>query len=169
MKNLIQKTIVLGAMVLCGLSLSYGQSYVKGDNLLNLGVGFGGGFGMPIGVSFEHGFSDKISGGIYARYATTEENFGMASAKWTYIFGAVRASYHFNFNVEGLDPYLGVLLGYNYAKAETTGAMNFAADAGGLVYGGHAGARYFFSQKFGVFAEVGYGIGNLNAGLTFKL
>jgi len=170
MKSLMKKTIAVGAMVLFGLSLSYGQAYEKGDNLLNIGVGFGGSLGMPMGISFEHGFSDKISGGIYAGYASKEENFGVASAKWTYILGAARASYHFDFNVEGLDPYLGVILGYNYAKSELTGTMaGWSADAGGLVYGGHAGARYFFSQKFGIFAEVGYGLGNLNAGLTFKL
>lgn len=170
MKSFIKKSIAVGAMVLFGLSLSYGQSYEKGDNLLNIGVGFGGGFGMPIGISFEHGFSDKISGGAYVGYASTSENFGAASWKWTYGLAAARASYHFDFNVEGLDPYLGVILGYNYAKGEwTSGSGAFAPSAGGVVYGGHAGARYLFTPKFGIFAEVGYGLGNLNAGIAFKL
>jgi hypothetical protein len=65
-----------------------------------------------------------------------------------------------------------VILGYNYAKGEWDGGGNTAwpaPSAGGVVYGGHAGARYFFSPKFGIFAEVGYGLGNANAGLAFKL
>src|SRR5690554_2851143 len=140
MKNLFKKTMLLSVMFLSGLALSYGQSYEKGDNLLNIGIGIGGTFGTPIGLSFEHGFSDKISGGVYVGYAGKEENMGFASWKWTHILGAARASYHFDFNVENLDPYLGVILGYNYAKGEwTTGGGNWPTpSAGGLVYGGHA-------------------------------
>lgn len=162
--------MLVGLMLMIGTTLTYGQSYEKGDNLLNIGVGFGGGFGMPIGLSYEYGFSDKISGGIYAGYASTSENLGVASWKWTYMLGAARASYHFDFNVENLDPYLGVMVGYNYAEGEwDTGGTNWASpSAGGVIYGGHAGARYMISPKFGIFAEVGYGIGNLNAGLAFK-
>ncbi len=171
MKSLFKKVVSAAAMMVFGLSLSYAQSYEKGDNLLNIGVGFGGGFGMPIGLSFEHGFSDKISAGAYLGYASTSEDFGVAKWKWTYGLAAARASYHFDFNVENLDPYLGVILGYNYAKGEWSsgGSGAFSPSAGGVVYGGHAGARYYLSSKFAVFAEVGYGLGNLNAGVAFKL
>ena len=31
------------------------------------------------------------------------------------------------------------------------------------------GARYFFTEKIGGFAELGYGFYNLNLGVTFKL
>jgi hypothetical protein len=169
MKSLIKKVVAVGAMMVLGLTLSFGQSYEKGNSLLNIGVGFGGGFGMPIGLSYEYGFSDKISGGVYLGYASTSENFGVAEWKWTYGMGAARASYHFDFNVEGLDPYLGVMLGYNYAKGDwSSGSFNVNPSAGGVLYGGYAGARYLFTEKFGIFAEVGYGIGNLNAGLAFK-
>ena len=30
------------------------------------------------------------------------------------------------------------------------------------------GARYFFTENVGAFAELGYGISNLNLGVTFK-
>ena len=157
---------------LSSYSLCLGQAYQKGDNLLNLGVGIGGTYGMPIGLSFEHGFSDKISGGVYLGYASKEENFGFAAWKWMHLLGVARASYHFNFNVENLGPYAGVILGYNYAKGEWSNGAggNWATpSAGGVVYGGHVGARYLFSSSFGIFAELGYGLGNVNAGITFKL
>ncbi|HMR17660.1 MAG TPA: hypothetical protein PKA53_00045 [Sphingobacterium sp.] len=168
----LKQILTTAVLAACVSTASMAQSYEKGDNLLNVGVGLGGSLGMPIGLSYEHGFSDKISGGAYVGYASKSENFGAWSWKWTYMLAAARASYHFDFNVDKLDPYLGVILGYNYAKGEWEGGGAGAwtgADAGGVVYGGHAGARYFLSPKFGLFAEVGYGLGNLNVGLTFKL
>lgn len=167
------KKLFLGLLV-AGLTTTavQAQEYKKGDNLLNIGIGLGGGFGTPIGLSFEHGFSDKISGGAYVAYASRTEPLGAwGDYKYTYILTAARASYHFDFGVEKLDPYLGAILGYNIASAKWsgTGASPATASAGGVIYGGHAGARYFFSEKIGAFAEVGYGIGNLNVGIAFKL
>lgn len=170
MKNFTMKTLAL-ALVALGLSIStsFAQTYSKGDNLLNLGIGLGGGFGTPIGFSYEHGFSDKISGGVYASYSSEEMPVWTSTLKWTYILAAARASYHFDFGVENLDPYVGVILGYNAASSKWTGSSFPTAKAGGVIYGGHAGARYFFSEKIGVFAEAGYGVGTLNVGLAFKL
>lgn len=167
------KNLFLGLLV-AGLTSTavQAQDYKKGDNLLNIGVGLGGGFGTPIGLSFEHGFSDKISGGAYVAYASRTEAFGAwGDYKYSYILTAARASYHFDFGVEKLDPYVGAILGYNIASTKWTGsgANPSTASAGGVIYGGHAGARYFFSEKIGAFAEVGYGVGNLNVGIAFKL
>jgi len=167
------KKLVL-AIVLTGLGItaSFAQTYSKGDNLVNAGIGLGGGFGTPIGLSFEHGFTDKISGGAYAAYASKTEAFGFGDFKYTYLLAAARASYHFDLGVEKLDPYIGVILGYNIASVKWSGGGALPAGTsagGGVIYGGHAGARYFFSEKIGVFAEAGYGVGNLNVGLTFKL
>src|SRR5690606_25910990 len=106
---------------LAGYSYSFGQAYQKGDGLLNIGVGVGGALGTPIGLSYEKGFSDKISGGVFLGYAGKKEDFGFASYKWTYALGGLRASYHFDFNADKLDPYIGVILGYNYAKGSWDG------------------------------------------------
>lgn len=171
MKKSILKLVMLGVFIMSA-QFAQAQNYQKGDNLLNFGIGVGGDLGLPIGLSYEIGFSDKISGGIYAGYSSKTQNVVIADWKWTHIMGAARASYHFNFNVDKLDPYVGVMLGYNYAKGKWSnggGAGWPEPSAGGVIYGGHAGARYMFSNKMGVFAEVGYGIGNLNAGITFKL
>lgn len=166
LKTVVAVLLLTGA----GISSAFAQAYSKGDNLLNIGVGLGGGFGTPIGLSFEHGFSDQISGGAYVAYANKKVPTGMGDFKYTYILTAARASYHFDLSVENLDVYLGAIFGYNIASAKWTGTGAVpGASAGGLIYGGHAGARYFFSEKIGLFAEAGYGVGSLNVGLAFKL
>lgn len=169
MMNLKKLAITLVVIGL-GTVSSFAQTYSKGDNLVNVGIGLGGGFGTPIGLSYEHGFTDKISAGAYAAYASEKVPTGFGDFKYTYILTAARASYHFDLGVDKLDPYLGVILGYNIASAKWTGAGAMpASSAGGVIYGGHAGARYFLSDKIGLFAEAGYGVGTLNVGLTFKL
>lgn len=67
------------------------------------------------------------------------------------------AKYHFNFGVEPLDVYAGVLLGANVSFP-----TNFGFD-----YGGFAGATWFFTDKMGVTLEGGYPYW-LNAKFTLK-
>ena len=59
-----------------------------------------------------------------------------------------RASWHPNFEVDSLDVYLRIKLGYNIAFNNEWG--------GGFSGGGCAGARYFFTDNVGVFGEFGY-------------
>lgn len=171
MSNFIKNSAIIWCVLLAGYNYTFAQAHQKGDGVVNIGVGVGGGLGTPVGLSYEYGFSDKLSGGIFLGYAGLKEDFGFASYKWTYILGGARASYHFNFNVERLDPYVGIILGYNYAKGSWDGSgSNWPTpSAGGVVYGGHAGARYYLSEKLALFGEVGYGLGALTAGIAFKL
>lgn len=67
------------------------------------------------------------------------------------------AKYHFNFGIEPLDVYAGVLLGANVSFPP-----NFGFD-----YGGFAGATWFFTDKMGVTLEGGYPYW-LNAKFTLK-
>ena len=59
-----------------------------------------------------------------------------------------RFSWHPNFEVRGLDPYVTLKLGYNIAVTEYF--------KGGFSYGANVGMRYFFTNNIGVFAELGY-------------
>lgn len=96
--------------------------------------------------------------------------------KWnyTFIYAGARASYHFaeilNVDNKKFDPYGGATLGFRYAGYhDTYGYNDYVSPYNSGVYLGiHAGARYFFSEKIGGFAEVGYGVSALKIGLTAK-
>ncbi|HEX7366922.1 MAG TPA: hypothetical protein VF273_07495 [Pelobium sp.] len=170
MKKATQKILLaIVAIATLGLTSASAQVYQKGDNLLNLGIGLGGGFGTPIGASFEHGFTENISGGAMVTYSgVTTPGFG-GDIKYSYIIAGVRASYHHDFGIENLDTYGGVMLGYNVASVSYPSAYaGPKATAGGVAYSGFVGARYYFTPKLGAFGEVGYGVANLSVGLALK-
>lgn len=144
---------------------------VKGKNFVNAGIGLGtygfaGTGGLPITASFEHGFSDKISAGLYA---------GIISRKyydnWKYKYTVIgaRGSYHFNevLNVSNpkLDVYGGISL---YYRGYTVKYETEKASAGEIDFGLHVAARYMFSNNIGGYAELGYGISPLQLGVSFK-
>lgn len=140
----------------------------KGDKFLNVGLGLGGGYygytgSIAIGGSFEVGVADNITVGAVGAY----RGYEFASA---YRLGA-RGSYHFNellnISEDKLDVYAGVGLIYGgWTWKETyVGIRN---SYGGIDFGGHIGARYFFKPALGAFAEVGFGVAPLQLGLSFK-
>jgi hypothetical protein len=166
------KTISVLALFLVATIFAANAQYENGSSYLNVGVGLGGGLGLPIGVSYEKGITDNISVGGYAGYASSSQDYGFGiKSSLTYIIVGARGSYHFtNLGIDKLDPYVGALLGYNIASSKVTGAPVgwTQPSVGGLAWGGHAGARYAFTDKFGGFAEVGYGIAYLTVGLSVK-
>lgn len=159
---------------LAGSNLSFAQ-FAKGQKDLNIGIGLGSNYGLPIGASLDFGITDNISLGAYLGYAskTEELGFGFVSYKWNYtaILMGARAAYHLKL-VDNLDTYGGVLLGYNYGSVSLQGDRNgfFGAEPeyGGLAWAGFIGGRYRFSERMGAFAELGYGIAILQAGLNVK-
>lgn len=174
MKTTIKHVSLFALVMVLGTSLSFGQAYEQGDKLLNLGVGVGSQFMAagakgtpPVGLSLEFGMSDKISVGAYAGYAGAKVETMVGDWKYNYIIVGGRGSYHFDFGVENLDPYAGAILGYNIASVSSDSNLP-TASAGGFIWGAHAGARYFFSPRFGAFGEVGYGIAWLNVGVALK-
>lgn len=160
--------------------------FTKGSVDFNIGVGIGATFYdgtakaslPPIGASLEFGITEKISVGGYIGYssATSEFSFvdftgsGTTTYDWTYSYTivGVRGSYHFAVNNSKLDPYAGVMLGYNVASVDLDGFGGASPSVGGLAYSAYLGARYRFSEKIGVFAELGYGIAYLQLGLNVK-
>jgi len=144
---------------------------------LNLGVGlvptFGtGDVGLPLSVSIDYGINDKISLGGYLGYAGSSDNVPfLGKISYTYLIVGARGAYHFELT-EKLDTYAGLLLGYNIASVSLENSITGAPEpdaAGGFTYNLFAGGRYHFTDKIGVFGEIGYGISVLNLGLTVKL
>lgn len=149
--------------------------YDKGDVLLNAGIGLGYYYagGVPVIVSGEFAVNDVITVGPYFGY--TSYNYNTFGFKWKYTFidVGVRGSYHFSelFEIrnEKVDIYGGVSLGALISSYSGDGSFNNNPYGGGVRFGIHAGARYFFSEKVAGYGELGAGMAALSLGLTFKL
>jgi len=177
-------------LVLClgvVMSASAQDVFLKGDKVVNLGVGFGSFLTVsgakasipPIGASFEYGivdglFDDQASIGVGGY-------FGFVTSKWQYstydrgyrytdVLVGVRANFHYQF-VEKLDTYGGVLVGYDLSAKTNYGSGTIEDpnySSGGAVVNLLAGARYYFTDQIAVFGEVGYGISAIELGLSYK-
>ncbi len=153
---------------------------VKGVNLLNAGIGLGsyglsGTGGLPIIASFEHGFHKNITAGATFGYITRKY---ASDWRYTYMMFGARASYHFNelmsLDNPKLDLYAGAGLMYRHYSFKYKGDLggedeyDWDSNGGDIVFDLHAGGRYMFSDNFGAYAELGYGISPLQLGLTVK-
>jgi hypothetical protein len=75
---------------------------------------------------------------------------------------AFRFAYHFNWTVPNLDTYAITTLGYMIPTRKGSYYYNFIAGVG-------VGARYYFADFFGAFAEFGYnGFSDISLGFAFK-
>jgi len=152
----------------------------------------------PISAVFEHAINSQFSvGGMigytsykythsYTGYGTYNYYTGLYSGggtyentyKWSYIIIAARGSYHFAIaSMPKFDTYVGAALGYEIASSSFTSSdPNYNLYGGGSIasgsamfFAGHIGTNYYFSNKFGAFAELGYGLALINIGVNFKL
>ena len=61
------------------------------------------------------------------------------------------------------------MLGYNIASYSVSGGYTGTNNHGsGLGYSFLLGARWFFTNNLAAFAELGYGVSVINAGISFK-
>jgi hypothetical protein len=158
---------------------THAQVFDKGTKALNVGIGLGSAYGYagfnssvpPLSASFEIGLTDKIAigrigvGGIFGY-----SSFKAGTFSSSHILIGARGLYHFDFDVEKIDVYGGIMLGYNIVSYSDSNLNGFGYGYGGsgLVGGIFAGGRYMFSEKIGAFAELGYSIAWLNLGVTAK-
>lgn len=176
-------------IILCSLLISIvcseakAQSFEKGTTAINAGIGIGtalGGYGTArpaISVSADHGLWEVggpglISLGGYVGNTGYKYSNGGYTSKWNYIIIGVRGAYHYSGfeNLPDLDLYAGAMVGYNIVNYssdvdESYYGKNYGS---GIGFSGFAGARWFFTDLFGVYAELGYGVSVLNVGATIK-
>lgn len=171
-RHMSKFTAAFAVLVFAGFSSSAAQSFSEGDLVLQAGIGLGttfgthgAGFGLPVGAGAEYGIKDLETGAI-----GIGGDFGFASASGVTVtsFGA-RGSYYltelFEIDNEDLDIYTG--LGLYYRNFNVSGSpYNWGS---GVYPAFHAGARYYFSDNIGGFAELGNNWGWLNVGVAFKL
>lgn len=143
------KKLVFMLMVFAGVAVS-AQAYTgKGDQKVNLGLNAWG-YGTGVTATYDYGLSQLISvgAGANAYFDGYKDN---NKDNRVFIFG--RVNFHLKEALElpeKLDIYPGVDLGV------------LGRDFG---IGAHIGARYFFTEKVGVFAEVG---NNGSLGVSFN-
>lgn len=143
------KKLVFMLMVFAGVAVS-AQAYTgKGDQKVNLGLNAWG-YGTGITATYDYGLNQLISvgAGANAYFDGYKDN---NKDNRVFIFG--RVNFHLKEALElpeKLDIYPGVDIGV------------LGRDFG---IGAHIGARYFFTEKVGVFAEVG---NNGSLGVSFN-
>ncbi len=177
----MKKVIFLAVMAAMAFSPIYAQQFRTGSNAVNVGIGFGTalsglGTGRPaISASFERGMWEAgpgiISLGAYAGITGYTYKAAGYTQKWNYTVVGARGAYHYNgfISVPQLDPYGGAMLGYNIVSYSATGDYTGSnAYGSGLGFSLFVGGRWFFSDNLAAFAELGYGVSILNAGISFK-
>jgi opacity protein-like surface antigen len=147
----------------------------------------------PIASSYEYMITDKIGIGAGFNYASASATWTQEDQNFNFSTGAVttniyeytwkltviqflgRANYHFPIKNDKLDLYGGLGLGFtNFGTSWESTDPDFDKNSYNISlsspfgYSLNLGARYFFTNNIGAYAELGYGISYFNAGLAFK-
>lgn len=177
------RKISLAMILLLAAASTQAQQFQRGTTVVNLGIGLGtslGGLGKArpaVSLSVDRGIWDIGGPGVISLggyigntgYKYTDLGY---TAKWNYTIVGVRGAYHYNgfTNTPALDVYGGAMLGYNIARYSSDADDEFLANSygSGIGLSGFVGGRWFFTEKLGVHAELGYGVSILALGLTYK-
>lgn len=184
----MKKVLLLSFVVFVSLSVSaQSNKYAVGTNAILAGIGVGSDLGSgfsygsqspALSLQYERGLWEagpgviSLGGYIGTKTYTYDYNFGSPyQYKWSYTTVGVRGAYHFTgLDVDNLDLYGGAMLAYealsfsdNQPGGYTGGTYGSKVDLGIYV-----GGRYYFSQHFGAFAELGYSVAILNLGIVAK-
>ena len=162
--------LLLSAFIMLNLSVQ-SQTFEKGDFGLNVGIGLGY-RGFPVEVSGTYGIVDDLfhvkgltlSVGGYLGVSMFNTSYFGVSHSGVRVLPAVRVLAHYTF-FDKLEVYAGPAAGFTIDRSTS----NYDSDNYFGLYGSvAAGAKYYFTDNFGVYAETGYSIGYLMAGATFK-
>lgn len=174
----MKKTFIYVIVALFATSFVAAQEFSSGTNVINAGIGLGGQFdtyGSPsqsptFSASYERGIWDIAGPGVISLggYLGHKSYKYSNNDKWNYTIVGVRGAYHYTgLNVENLDVYGGAMLSYNILSYDNSYSASGAYDSelGASLY---VGGRWYFTEVFGVFAELGYGVANVNLGVAFR-
>ncbi len=178
---------LIAVLLFSTVLLSAKGPYTRDHSDLNIGVGFGStlygdaaippitaSYEIPLPVDSPSDITKKISVGGVAGISMTESDYYFGTYSYTHIIIGARGSYHF-YNEGNIDAYGGLMIGYNivsssYESKSGHSDYGHSTSAGsGITYSAYVGGRYYFSDSFGAFLELGYGLAYLNLGVTLKL
>jgi hypothetical protein len=193
----MKKQPLLFAAMLLSLCISQTAKaqFEKGDILVNAGLSFGligyswtgygnSSFALPLNASVEFSINENFAVGPYIGYfsrsysysSTYRDRFSVISFGGRVTFHAndfLNDKLNMNIKTEKWDIYASAVLGYeNYRwKYDSEYVGNrLAANAGRVIFGPVAGARYRASERFGLYAEIGRGtFGLISLGASLKL
>ena len=163
-------------LFLAGLFMAVATASAQSGNLdqgrlqLNAGVGISG-WGIPLYVGLDYGVTNDISvGGEF-----TFRSYSHSSYYTHNIMGFFgNGNYHFNnlFNLpRPLDLYAGLSLGVYTSTVTAKEGKEYHGDSySGFSLIGQTGARYFFTDNFGVNLELSGGLltSGAKAGITYR-
>lgn len=178
--------LIAGAIFLFAQMSGQEPTFLKGDKVLNAGLGLGSTLYSgtyyksqipPVSASLEIGVADEIIDkgvigvGPYLGYSSYKYEYSDWGWKYSNIIIGVRGNFHYPL-LDKLDTYTGLLLGYNVASSKEFGqsipGYDYSYSAGGVTWSWFVGGRYWFKETLGAMLELGYGISYLNIGIAAK-
>lgn len=134
----MKKNLLVLVLVVLSVSFANSQAFIgKGDNKFQVGANLQDN-GTGINVSYDFGVGENISLGLSSTYLLGVNDVVLDDAFDTRF--DLRARFNANLgNVINVDPNFDIYPGLSI------GLKNF---------GGHLGARYFFTEGFGVYTEL---------------
>lgn len=190
----MKKILIFTALTFISMSTAFSQTTFKtGDIEFATGIGIFSTFAKdnattvvpPLSARLGVRLSPKFSMAAYAAYSVSEINNeiladgSIRDLENEFLMLGLRAAAHANPR-PNLDVYGGAVIGYNIPTVTENidGAPKSAGDdvpsfrrpaENEFTYSAFVGAAYYPKERLGVFAEVGYGISILSAGVTFKI
>ncbi|MCL2007663.1 MAG: hypothetical protein FWG77_06205 [Treponema sp.] len=171
---------VVGASAFSFDILSFPPPVDPGNILVNVGVGFstlarsGSMVIPPISAAVEYALDVELPitvGGILSVSHNAWEE-PLWSNNETLFALAARANWHWGFDVNWLDFYTGLSIGYIYYNINSTWrgtssiVRNPHASYGTMYWAGQLGARFYFTDRVGAFLELGFPLSQV--GVTIK-
>jgi len=180
------------AFVCLGSFKTTAQGFSAGDNVIGFGIGLGStnsvGYSSStpaLSAQYEHG--NWIVGGpgvislggflAYKSYSYDGNYPGyIYSQKWSYTIIGLRGYYHYTgFKNSKIDPYGGLMLAYDIVSYSFSSSDHYyddlysrSASRSGLDFSLFLGCRYYFSDAWAIYGELGYGNSILTIGAAYK-
>jgi hypothetical protein len=186
MKNLTGLFVsVLAVAIIASQPAVNAQAFKNGDMVGNLGAGIGWysyGYGVTSLPAFTFSAEKGVTeiknvgpltiGGIVG-FKHASYNGGTAYPwKWNDYILAVRGAIHYDlFKNDKVDTYGGIALGVrDQSEVSYTPILHIKENtkSRNALIALYIGGRYYISDKLAVFGELGYGLGYLTLGLSYK-
>ena len=182
MKTLIKFVALLVVFTLAFNQQANAQKMSEGTSIVRAGIGLGSSTydyttsETPlILLTYEQGIKDdflagNISVGGTIGYKSGKYSYLDFGWNYTYFTVAGRANWHPDFiKSDKWDAYASLLLGMEFINVSSNvGAIGAETSGSSLLFGTMLGVRYDINENWGAWAELGFGLGLLDVGVSYK-